>query len=168
MSLVGPFLEGLENAPDLHPALLNALLKWSYEGTHVMRIPSAAETAKIGLPPPGLRSGPAALAWQKKAYASGASNAQTLRYTPHGPRLYQGQIVSCAVDVWVKGFNPRIAWKDQPAEVKGQFKTGAQFMQREGLRPGAFWKPTLKMPNGDQVHYEVPGWQQLPFVEVEP
>lgn len=152
---VGRRFGGRENMGNVLPELYRLADRWDDVGTHSVRVPSAQETAAIGLPPAGAREGGAAAALQAQAYASGASGARTLDETPHGAGP---GFQAAAIDVWPVGFNPRVPWERQPPEIVQAFRTFGEFAEREGFVWGGRWTGA-RFPHGDQPHVEVRNWR---------
>lgn len=145
--------EYLRNVRGELVALLDA---WEREGTHDVEVPAPQKTAAMGLPPAGAREGQAAADLQLSAYLSGASGARTLDDTPHGAgATFEAE----AIDVWPVGFNPRVAWDAQPADVKAKFLAFGVFAEGRGFVWGGRWRGA-RFPNGDQPHVETKDWRQ--------
>jgi len=123
--------------------LLELLDAWEALGTHDVEVAPAG----------GLRTD--ALAQLKRA-ADGASNAPTLRSTPHGR--------GGALDVWPLGFAAHVhgTWAQVPQLLKDRFATFGAFAEARGFTWGGRWR-SERFPNGDQPHVELAAWAALPY-----
>lgn len=136
-----------EAARGVHPALQRFLDVWEERGPFDIVIGQLA-----GFLGGGLRTSDAG---QAAVCAAGLSDACTLVDTPHGR--------GAALDLWpAEGFNPYVAWRNQPAEIHAAFQAIGEFAEAYGLTWGGRWR-TEKMPDGDQPHVEIRGWRSLPY-----
>ena len=91
------------------------------------------------------------------AHDLGQSNARKLWETPHGPRIWHGTVVCCAVDVLVvlRGIvmeHDCLQYEELDYDAKVH-----------GLTTGRDWKSPAAKRLGDFGHIEFPGWNHLPY-----
>ena len=103
---------------------------------------------------------------QAATAASGMSNATTLKSTPHGR--------AAAGDFWPVSFLPFVpakhggtgkawvSWEKLPQKVRDEFAAMGAVGERHGYEWGGRFKGKT-FPNGDQPHYQMKGWQLMPF-----
>lgn len=154
-SAAGGLVEGLERLRGVRPNLWAFFVWWDQHGPFPLYIPTDAEAKHAGANSPVLRQSDSD---QAAAAAQGSSKATTVRQTPHGRWA--------AVDAWVKGFNPHVAWPAQPQDIKDKFarygKLATQWRGGGVLKWGGDWVGIVG-PYGDQPHVEEVGWTALPF-----